>query len=69
MSPLRGRLEAVLAVGPEHAKDVLADLAAMTAGWKCEQRLWLLRRFTACAEAGAPLPAALLLAVGAGLDD
>lgn len=57
------RLAAVLAREPEHALDVLEDLRAVSQLWSDALRERLLLRFVLRAEAGRPLPAALVLAL------
>jgi hypothetical protein len=44
-------------------RDALADLEAVSATWDARSRAALLERFAVRAEAGAPLPAAFILAL------
>jgi hypothetical protein len=57
------RLDAVLQRQPDHAEDALADLTAASAGWDAAARERLLARFVELAEAGLPLPAALVVSL------
>jgi hypothetical protein len=63
------RLVLVLEAQPAHADDALGDLEAVTATWSAEARTRLLERVTHRAAGGAPLPAALMLALGEVLDE
>jgi hypothetical protein len=64
-----GALRRVAAMQPQHAGDACGDLAAVTARWSPAARARLACRVVAWAEAGVPLPAALVLALGERLDD
>jgi hypothetical protein len=64
-----GALRRVLAAQPQHTPDAWADLAAVTARWSPAARARLAWRMVAWAQAGVPLPAALVLALGEALDE
>ena len=64
-APVWNRLEAAARGQPEHARDLLTDLEAATAGWSCGERIRLFARVAGHAEDGAALPAAFIL----GLSD
>ena len=57
------RLAAALRAQPEHAEDVLADLAALTASWDGQARERLIDRFVTHAASGVPAPAAVILSL------
>lgn len=63
------RLLPVLLAQPGHAADALRDLAAVTASWDGGRRAWLVHRVADRGRRGAPLPAALMLALCEVLDD
>lgn len=48
---------------PAHALDALGDLRVATASWDASSRTALFERFASRALAGAPLPAAFVLAL------
>ena len=62
-------LRRLVAAQPQHAADAWADVAALTARWSPAARARLVWRVIAWAEAGVPLPAALVLALGEVLDE